>query len=49
MLGKIKIISKAEHKAPLDIVIHILDAITEAKFPTIKVTIIKIEADENIV
>ena len=38
-----------EHKVPCDIVLHILAAIALAKFPTINVTIIRIDADVSIV
>ena len=39
----------AEHKVPTEIVLQIIAAIADAKFPTIKVTNISIEADVIIV
>ena len=47
--GSNNIINIAEHAVPLDIVMQIFAAIAEAKFPTINVTIISIDADVNIV
>ena len=38
-----------EHNVPCDIVLQILAAMALAKCPTINVTIIKIDADVNIV
>ena len=43
---KIKIV---EHKVPSETVLQILEAIAEVKFAIIKVTIISIELDVNIV
>ena len=42
-------IKMVEHKVPCDIVVQILAVIAEAKWPTIRVTITKIDADVNIV